>query len=234
MHSILANHAGKYIHQYVRPCHTVSHLADKVYWDNRYQEKQQLFDWLSDGDSTLENVLPFLKPGVRILDVGCGISSFALKLCKTCPVPVQIVCLDFSRQGLHLSRQLCKAEICNGLKGISSSLHFVQADASNMPFKSEAFEVILDKGTTDSVLKMDDDEEAYKLAKGILSESLRLLSSTGVYLQITDEDPDLRMMLLQDLLSERSDKGNVSISHKKISDDGNWEHFMYEITMNKS
>ena len=100
-------------------------------------------------------------------------------------------------------------------------------------FRRKLFDVVLDKGTTDSVLKMEDEDKSLVLCQGILSESLRLLSSSGVYLQITDEDPDLRMSLLQDLLPTGCVRNDISITHKKISEEGMWEHYMYALTKNK-
>ena len=192
------------------------------------------FDWLADGECTLDNVLPHVRPGAWVLDLGCGTSSFATKLCMVCPVPVNVVCLDFSWTGVHLTRQLCREQFSNAeIIKPTSIVHFVQADATKMPFRGELFDVVLDKGTTDSVLKMDDEEKSLQMCREILSESLRLLSSSGVYLQITDEDPDLRMSLLQELLSKECDSNNISISHKKISEEGMWEYFMYALRKNR-
>jgi len=228
---LLAQSLGRHVAQ----CYTAAHLADKGYWDNRYQDSKQgkqHFDWLADADSTLENVLPYIKSGARVLDLGCGTSSFATKLCKACPVPVHVVCLDYSVEGLKSTRDMFEQDLSES--GNSDfSVHFVQADGTKIPFQSNTFDVILDKGTTDSVLKLEDEKKAFSLSRGILSESLRLLAPTGVYLQITDEDPDLRMSLLNDLLCKRSDKNNVRISHRTISEEESWEYFMYVLSINK-
>ena len=213
------------------PGFTTSHLADKGYWDRRYGGQRGTFDWLADGDCTLEYVLPYVKHGARVLDMGCGTSSFAVKLCKTCPVPLHVVCLDFSVEGLKSTQDMFEEAFSTDLMN-DFSVHFVQADATKTPFKANMFDVILDKGTTDSVLKLDDEEKALSMAKKILDESLRLLSSGGVYIQITDEDPDLRMSLLNDLLFKGCNKNNVSISHRKISEEDSWEYFMYVLSIN--
>ena len=53
--------------------------GDKAYWDQRYSEGNDLFDWYQKYD-TLKPVIQDLlanKPAtLRILNVGCGTSEF--------------------------------------------------------------------------------------------------------------------------------------------------------------
>ena len=74
------------------PEFTGAFLADKGYWEERYTKTggNKHFDWLASGDTTLDLILPFLRPGAKVLDLGCGTSSFALQLAKASPVPVQV------------------------------------------------------------------------------------------------------------------------------------------------
>ena len=211
------------------PSFTVSHLAEKKYWDERYKTRdarESHFDWLADSESTLEHVLPFVRPNSRILDLGCGTSSFALNLQKSSAVAVEVVCLDYSYSAVKTMKSIHNHDRS---KSSLSSVHFIQADATKTPFKAGTFDVILDKGTTDSVLKFEDRRKAHLMAQRLQLEALRILSPLGVYLQITDEDPDLRTTLLGDLLKDR----DVSVSHKLISGDYAWEYFMYVVSWNK-
>ena len=103
-----------------------------------------------------------------------------------------------------------------------------------MPFKTDMFDVVIDKGTTDSVLKFEDRTQAYLMARKIQNEALRITSRSGVYIQITDEDPELRLDLLrgntiQDSLDKSSD---FSVSYRQISDEEHWHHFMYVLSFN--
>ena len=72
------------------PEFTGAHLAERGYWEERYTKTNRHFDWLASGDTTLDLILPHLRPGAKVLDLGCGTSSFALQLAKASPVPVQV------------------------------------------------------------------------------------------------------------------------------------------------
>jgi len=68
-------------------------------------------------------------------------------------------------------------------------------DACKLPFKNEFFDVILDKGTLDSLLKTERTGK-YSSAK-MLKECCRTLHRHGHLFQITDEDPDVRLLLFE-------------------------------------
>ena len=143
-----------------------------------------------------------------MLDLGCGTSSFALQLGRVSPVPVQvppiwsptlslimyvqIFYLDYSRAALASMKQLYE-EMFSKSGAKKPAVHFVHGNATKMPFKKNTFDLVLDKGTTDSVLKFEDRTQAHLMAKKIQNEALRIISPHGVYVQITDEDPDLRL-----------------------------------------
>jgi len=108
------------------------------------------------------------------------------------------------------------------------AVHFVHGNATKMPFKKNTFDVVLDKGTTDSVLKFEDRTQAHLMAKKIQNEALRIISPSGVYIQITDEDPDMRLPLLRDnVVMDSKSPCDFSVSYRDISEDDSWQHFMY-------
>ena len=86
------------------PEFTGAHLAERGYWDERYTKTggRKHFDWLASGDTTLDLILPYLRPGAKVLDLGCGTSSFALQLARVSPVPVQVSLLPLFHLGFHV------------------------------------------------------------------------------------------------------------------------------------
>lgn len=213
---------------------TGAHLAERGYWDERYTKTggRKHFDWLASGDTTLDLILPYLRPGAKVLDLGCGTSSFALQLARVSPVPVQVFCLDYSRAALAAMKQLYE-EMFSKTEAKKPAVHFVHGNATKMPFKKNTFDLVLDKGTTDSVLKFEDRTQAHLMAKKIQNEALRIISPSGVYIQITDEDPDLRLSLLRDnVVTDSKSPCDFSVTYRDISEDDSWQHFMYVLSLN--
>ena len=58
-----------------------------------------------------------------------------------------------------------------------------------------------------------------------MAESFRVLTPGGVCVQVTDEDPDVRMRLLQELLPTDSSR----LSLKVVESDG-YEYYLYFIS----
>ncbi len=111
-----------------------------------------------------------------------------------------------------------------------SDIFFVQADATKLPFLGNTFDIVLDKGTIDSIMKMKNKTECKHTAKTIMLGALNVVRPPGVYVQVTDEDPELRMALLEDLLSlYKTDRYRVS--YKILSQARHQqEYFMYIIS----
>ena len=236
------------------PEFTGAHLAERGYWDERYSKTtggNRHFDWLASGDTTLDLIVPYLRPGAKVLDLGCGTSSFALQLARASPVPVQVpllplsflrfvviyvhylqvFCLDYSRAALATMKQLYE-EMFSKTDAKKPAVHFVHGNATKMPFKKNTFDVVLDKGTTDSVLKFEDRTQAHLMAKKIQNEALRIITPNGVYIQITDEDPDMRLSLLRDnVVTDSTSPCDFSVSYRDISEDDSWQHFMYVLAL---
>lgn len=99
--------------------------------------------WVDENDrSTLEEAMEQMtaqmtarlapKPGDRILDVGCGNGTPALRLAQTCKVEVV---------GISVSeRQVARAnERAAGL-GLADRVRFEQVDAMNLPYEAGSFD----------------------------------------------------------------------------------------------
>jgi ubiquinone/menaquinone biosynthesis C-methylase UbiE len=74
-----------------------------------------------------EAVLPHLRPGARLLDVGCGSADLPAFLGRQAPSPVLLVGLD--RKILHL-------------REASGVVRGVQGDVHALPFRKRSFDVV--------------------------------------------------------------------------------------------
>lgn len=114
-------------------------------------------------------LLPHLRPGIDVLDVGCGVGSIALDLAPTI-APGRIVGVDADEGQLEAARRSA-AE-----RGIDNAT-FVTASVYELPFEDSTFDVVY----ANAVL-MYVREQVRALA-----EMRRVLRSSGVA-AVTDDD----------------------------------------------
>ncbi|XP_078392970.1 citrate synthase-lysine N-methyltransferase CSKMT, mitochondrial [Cetorhinus maximus] len=205
----------------------LGNLEKRTAWDSFYlrslAQPFKHFDWFL-GYSSLHGILVELLQGVdrdgprKLLDLGCGTSELGPRLYCECPFPLHVYCVDFSPVAVRLMQTHFSP--LPPLGNPASELHFLQADATHLTdFQPGTFDLILDKGTMDAMLRADDGGVAVKQA---VSESLRVMRAGGLMLQVSDEDPDVRILWL-----ERVWKVNVTAF--ELEPDGRTSYFAYLI-----
>jgi SAM-dependent methyltransferase len=83
--------------------------------------------WLGGRRALLRAVLPYLGPGSRLLDVGCGSADLPALLVERVPAPLQVVGLDV--KVLHL-------------REAGPGVQRVAADVRALPFPPRSFDVV--------------------------------------------------------------------------------------------
>ena len=134
-------------------------------------------------------------------------------------VPLNVTALDFS-QGALLFQSHVFAQSNQSRNG-GHTFCTIKGDATNLPVESETFDVVIDKGTVDSVLK--DISTGSIMAGKVIAECVRVLCTSGVLLQMTDEDPDLRLALIDSLAL------SVTTNFKVVSTQQGQEYFLYQV-----
>lgn len=201
-------------------------MSSKSYWDLYYTKKQQIqsFEWLVDS-SCLDHLMLQIDNTTTtfVLDIGCGSSLFSRQMTERLAQPGLLVCVDFSNEPLKY------------LKSISTRLavDFVQCNCKRLPFRSDLFDLGVDKGYLDSVLKQLT-LVSVNTAMNETLESLRVclekLDENKLLLQITDEQPELRMSLLDEF---KDDLFEINYSFKEINDANESTYFAYFINKTK-
>lgn len=209
-----------------------SKLSKREYWRKRYNwDKQVKMDWLVDADKVSENLGPRIqqlrkKIGevcLNILDLGCGTSDVPSVLLRRCKTPVIIYCVDYSEGALQWQKGLLE-DLDQKHGNLLSNYRLVVADVCQLPFNNNFFHVVIDKGTTDSLLKSKD---GHQMAISCMKEIYRVLHPLGNLWQITDEDPDIRLFFLQSIQDEANLKYSTSFE-VLLSDDIN-DYFLYTV-----
>lgn len=216
-------------------------MSEKVFWDRFYQKHgENSFEWLLDysefSDSTGESPSLGSNKNTRlILDVGCGSSTFGYQLQKSLKFPSLLICADF----LHLPLAFLKTKHfveCEN-NAVVPLVDYVQCDAKRLPFRDDLFDLVIDKGYLDSILKakvyLDSLENAFKSMASILEK----VNERGTLVQITDETPELRLGLLDEFSQSSSNRFLISYTFKEIEITKNnsifYFYFINKINKNK-
>lgn len=132
------------------------------------------------------------------------------------------------------STHLCKSHKGNNktefasLEGVSGLglLQFMVGNAINLPYRNNLFDLVIDKGTLDSVLKSENCGQV--LAQGVFNECMRVLTPSGSLLMFTDEDPEIRIPLIEVFLQESFTR-STGASFSNVAFINGLEYFLYEI-----
>ena len=147
-------------------------------------------------------LLPFLKPGLRVLDFGCGPGSISVGLAKAIE-PGELHGVDMEQSQVDLAREAARANGC-------SNAIFHVADVTALPFEDSFFDV----AHCHNVLLHIPDTDA------VLSEVKRVLKPGGliacreVILEASFSHPDFGLLrklwdMYRDLLA--ADDGHPEI-----------------------
>ncbi|KAM3866799.1 phosphoethanolamine methyltransferase [Diretmus argenteus] len=117
------------------------------------------------GPSTTKEFVDLLnlKPGEKVLDIGCGIGGGNFYMAKT--FGVEVLGLDLSENMVDIAMERAKAEKL-------ASVHFEVADATKRSFPDGSFDVIYSR---DTILHIDDKLALFKRFHSWLKPGGRLL-----------------------------------------------------------
>lgn len=99
----------------------------------------------------------------KILDVGCGTGGLLRDFIKYGATPENLYGIDLLKDRIEVGRHL------------SPNIHFECADASNQPYESEFFDIVMQSTVFTSILDG-------KMRKNIAKEMLRVLKPEGMIL----------------------------------------------------
>ncbi|XP_035267513.1 citrate synthase-lysine N-methyltransferase CSKMT, mitochondrial isoform X1 [Anguilla anguilla] len=184
----------------------IENMDKKETWDRFYRENNvkrdfKNFEWFFGFDSVQDFILPLLRPQPscatirRVLDLGCGTSALGPGIYKHSQWPVHVTCADISPVAVQLLQEQANSKpIQPG--NPSSRLTFLELDCCRLQarFGEQSLDVIVDKGTTDALLRS---REGQPKAGLVLKQCLGVLRQSGCLLQFSDEDPDARVLWLE-------------------------------------
>ena len=137
-------------------------FKEKSYWEERYQSEES-FDWFCDLSSFDHLLSQHVQHTDRILNLGCGNSNLSTSLYQRGYKNIENV--DFSET------------VIARMKDKSSSLPELKwhvMDMLDLQFDRESFDVVLDKGSIDSL--MVDQSSAWNPERRVIERVERALA----------------------------------------------------------
>ncbi|NWQ62975.1 EFMT4 methyltransferase, partial [Neopipo cinnamomea] len=158
------------------------------FWDALYRrEGAETREWLGGLSRFLPQLEPELRPGDRILVLGCGNSALSHDLHEL--GYTNVTSIDFSPACIAAMRARC-ARCCPGLR-------WAVMDIRALAFPDASFDVVLEKGTLDVLMVEETDPwdvspQAAASMRRVLAEVSRVLRPGGCFLSITFAQPHFR------------------------------------------
>ena len=169
----------------------MSRLTTHEYWEERYQQDPEPFDWLqrySTSREFREALKKQLRPADTTLVVGAGSSRLPEELfadghTKLTAVDWSSTCVNQLKERYARSQNL--------------KIETAVMDARSMDFNDGSFDACIDKALLDAVLCGGDDA-AQESARKLLAEIARVCkASESTFLLVSIEPPDVRLPLLK-------------------------------------
>jgi SAM-dependent methyltransferase len=168
--------------------------STKQYWESRYKQEDGTFDWFAGWDILGDTLKKFVKKDDKVLYLGCGNSELMESLYDEFKGSVQISNIDISETII---------EKMKGRNTSRSKMNWTVMDVLTMSFSSGNFDVVIDKGTIDSIVmaqkgdktKLESSMES-KLEK-MLAEVSKILKSNGTFFYVTFVKPYYRKAIFE-------------------------------------
>ncbi|OHS93289.1 Phosphoethanolamine N-methyltransferase-related protein [Tritrichomonas foetus] len=147
------------------------------YWEGLYQNESIQADWYFDWDDFRSMVINYCKASDHVLTLGCGNSKLSEDMLKD--GFEKIVNIDISPTVIQKMKEIYKNE---------HKLEWFEMDCAKLDFPDNSFDIIIDKGTYDSLLCGANKDSIIGRS---CSEVFRVLKPKGYFFVISFSDPSL-------------------------------------------
>lgn len=214
-------------------------MDKKATWDRFYTENSRKgnfknFEWFFGFHSVKDYILPLLQSmsfnsaPLHVLDIGCGTSAFGPSIYTHSHCAVKVTCADISPVAVRLMQEHTESTQMHP-SNPASTLVFREMDCTELEghFQPKTVALIVDKGTTDALVRSKDGRAK---AGQIVRQCLYLLRPSGSLLQFSDEDPDARLLWLENASQSSEVAANVSVH--EVGELRGITYFCYQLTPN--
>lgn len=162
---------------------TAPDYGNEQYWENRYKDEQQPFDWYFQWKSLSPHLSQFLDRSGKSLVIGCGNSTMSSEMLSD--GFEEIYNIDISPTVISQMKEVYKK---------FPQLIWDVMDCTDLKYEDNTFQSIFDKGTIDALLC---NENSKMQISKLLKEVYRVLKPSGKFFAITFGSPSNRLGLLK-------------------------------------
>ncbi|EGR34823.1 protein kinase domain protein [Ichthyophthirius multifiliis] len=190
----------------------MSQYGKADYWEERYTRDPEPFDWYQRFQGIKQFIVPYLTAESRILNVGAGNSRLSEELFDE--GYTYITNIDIS--------QVVTKQMQEKYKDKPSTFKYIMMDVKIMDLPNSSFDIVIDKGTLDSVIC---GENTVTNAMKALTNISQILKPNGIYICISYGQPDHRLLYLDKqkygwiISVEQVHKPTISTSIQLTSED---------------
>ncbi|GAB2291234.1 hypothetical protein Dimus_025490 [Dionaea muscipula] len=172
----------------VPPATALAYL-DPTYWDERFSREEH-YEWFKGYSHFRHLILHHINPNSSVLELGCGNSHLSQEMYRD--GITDITCTDLSPVAVHNMRNTI----------LSKGIKVMVADMLDLPFGTETFDVVIEKGSMD-VLFVDSGDpwnprpEAVSKVMSMLQGVHRVLKPEGIFISISFSQPHFRRPLFE-------------------------------------
>ncbi|XP_065104811.1 citrate synthase-lysine N-methyltransferase CSKMT, mitochondrial [Paramisgurnus dabryanus] len=207
---------------------------DRFYTENGSKSKFKHFEWFFGFPAVQDFILPVIQTmsqshsgPLHILDMGCGTSALGPCIYRNSPCAVKVTCVDISPVAVRLLEEHTDTKSSQPQNPLSA-LSFQEMDCTQLTgqFEARSLDLILDKGTTDALVRSN---EGQVKAGQIIRQCLKVLRPSGSLLQFSDEDPDARLVWLEKEVRGTDMAADVGV--QEVGELRGVTYFCYQIIM---
>eukprot|EP01134_Creolimax_fragrantissima_P001708 CFRG1708T1 len=203
------------------------------------EKSKQTTEWFCTSEDVVRAVVPRIEDllaaregDAKLLELGCGMSQLSVLLQKRFP-KVQVIAVDSSE--VAITTMASRAPTCSGIIP-----RYEVLDILNMSpmFGPASVDVVIDKGTMDALVHGDlyhhkhEFTDPKSLTSRLVHELVRILRRGGMYVQISDEAPELRTDLLMHQFARDLGTDRASVSFSELELENALPRYMYTVRIN--
>ena len=158
------------------------HFGKKVYWDEKFAQNKGDFEWYHPYKMIKDVVTQYIKDirGAKVLNVGCGTSKMPEDMYND--GFRNIISIDYAQE--------CIDEMTSRFnETMPKTFLFLKMNCLNMDFGDQIFNVVIDKGTLDSIAS---GKRSTENINKYMREVDRVMQRSGIFFCMSHRDPEER------------------------------------------